>query len=121
MQNPVKTCWYLIIVVALTVFSNSEAQSYRIDSLQIKAYTVIKYRNNEVKDIELLKVLCDYCSQAQSKALGNEAIRRTYLDRNLVEHRMENGDKKLAIFIRIAKADLEAIKELPKDIENKYN
>lgn len=103
------------------VFTYSGAQSYRIDSLQIKAYTVIKYRNNEVKDIQLLKVLCDYCSELQLKAIGNEALRRSYTDRNLAENRMENGDKKLAIFIRIAKADLAAIKENLNDINNREN
>jgi len=87
------------------------AQSYRKDSLQIKAYTLIKYENNQVKDIELIKVLCDYCTDLQKKAIGEEALRRSFLDRYSDENRMTNGQKKLAIFIRVAKRDLAAIKE----------
>lgn len=86
-------------------------QSYRKDSLQIKAYTIIKYENNQAKDIDLVKVLCDYCSDLQRKAIGDEALRRSHNDRYNPENRIENGEKKLAIYIRVAKKDLAAIKE----------
>ena len=87
------------------------AQSYRKDSLQIKAYTVITYENNKAKSIELLKVLCDYCTDLQKKAIGEEAIRRSFEDRYSHDNTLENGQKKLAIYIRVSKKDLAAIKE----------
>lgn len=36
------------------------AQGYAKDSLQIKVYTEIEYKNREAKDIKLKKVFCDY-------------------------------------------------------------
>ncbi|MEM6516274.1 MAG: hypothetical protein AAF688_08830 [Bacteroidota bacterium] len=98
-------------MLALLVTSVSFAQSYRKDSLQIKTYTRITYINNQAKDIELLKVLCDYCSDLQKKAIGDEALRRSYDDRYNPDNRLVNGQKKLAIVIRVAKKDLKAIKE----------
>ncbi len=90
----------------------SQGQSFRQDSLQIKAYTLIEYKNNEFKNIQLLKVLCNYCSEAQSKAIGDEAVRRSYNDRYSPDNRMKDGQKKLAVFIRIAKSDFAAIEEI---------
>ncbi|MGB3608592.1 MAG: hypothetical protein WA775_08470 [Psychroserpens sp.] len=87
------------------------AQSYKKDSLQIKSYATIEYSNNEVKDIELLKVLCDYCSDFQKKIIGEEVLRRSFNERFDPKNRIKNGKKKLAIYIRIAKKDLAAIKE----------
>jgi hypothetical protein len=107
----VKRTQYLLFLIFALVSYLCKAQSYRQDSLQIKSYTLIEYRNNEAKEITLLKVLCDYCSEAQSKAIGNEAVRRSYNDRYNPENRMKDGQKRLAVIIRIAKTDLAAIKE----------
>ncbi|MFK7782349.1 MAG: hypothetical protein AB8B90_08340 [Psychroserpens sp.] len=87
------------------------AQSYKKDSLQIKSYTVIEFVNNKIKSIELSKVLCDYCNEIQKKAIGKEALQRTYAESQNPKNRLENGKKKLAIYIRIAKKDFAAIKD----------
>lgn len=87
------------------------AQSYKKDSLQIKSYIHIEYRNNYVKDIKLFRVLCDYCTDIQKEAIGEEAIRRAAYECLDPKNRLKNGDKKLAIYIRIAKTDFAAIKE----------
>ncbi|MCK8481415.1 hypothetical protein [Psychroserpens algicola] len=101
----------IIITVFCLVSGFLDAQSYTKDSLQIKSYTVIEYRNNEVKDIQLLKVICDYCSDFQKEVIGEEAKRRTYLERFDPKNRLKDGKKKLAIYIRIAKTDFAEIKD----------
>ncbi|MGS2726265.1 hypothetical protein ACU8DI_06610 [Psychroserpens sp. BH13MA-6] len=104
---------YQMILIMVLIFSqvNVSAQSYRKDSLQIKSYTLIEYRNNDVKEVQLLKVLCDYCTEFQKKIIGEEAKRRAFLERYDPKNRLKEGQKKLAIYIRIAKKDFAAIKE----------
>jgi len=87
------------------------AQSYKKDSLQIKSYILVEYRNTIIKDIKLLNVLCDYCTDFQREAVGIEAKRRGALEGLDPKNRLKDGDKKLAIYIRIAKKDFAAIKE----------
>lgn len=103
---------YQLIIIAIFCLNSGflNAQSYTKDSLQIKSYTIIEYRNNDVKDITLLKVMCDYCSDFQKEKIGEEAIRRTYLERYDPKNRLKEGKKKLAIYIRIAKKDFAEIK-----------
>tara|TARA_R110002012_G_scaffold81945_2_gene207344 strand:+ start:22870 stop:23199 length:330 start_codon:yes stop_codon:yes gene_type:complete len=84
---------------------NMQAQGYAKDSLQIKVYTEITYQNNEAKDIKLLTVFCDYCSDKQTTKIGYAALRRAYDERYDPENILENGKKKLAIILRIAKDD----------------
>lgn len=103
--------YQLLLLVMLCLVTVSNAQSYKKDSLQIKSYTLIEYVNNEVKNIELLKVMCDYCTEIQKEAIGKEAIRRSYLERFDPKNRLKEGKKKLAIYIRVAKKDFAAIKE----------
>ena len=103
-----------IVLIMSTILLTDNALSqvgYAKDSLQIKAYTVITYENNEAVKIELNKVFCDYCSDLQKEAIGNEAKRRTYFERYLPENRLMNGQKKLALYIRVSKKDFAAIKE----------
>ncbi|WP_298761225.1 hypothetical protein [uncultured Psychroserpens sp.] len=104
---------YKYILTAILCFYSTllSAQSYAKDSLQIKSYTLIEYRNNEVKEIKLLKVLCDYCTDYQKQIIGEEAKRRTFLERLDPKNRLKEGQKKLAIYIRIAKKDFAEIKE----------
>ncbi|WP_299274384.1 hypothetical protein [uncultured Psychroserpens sp.] len=104
---------YRIIITAVLCLNSGLlfGQSYAKDSLQIKSYTLIEYRNDEVKDIKLLKVLCDYCTDFQKKIIGEEAKRRAYLERLDPKNKMKEGQKKLAIYIRIAKKDFANIKE----------
>nr|WP_321235056.1 hypothetical protein [uncultured Psychroserpens sp.] len=104
---------YQLISITILCLNSGllSAQSYTKDSLQIKSYTVIEYRNNEVKDIQLLKVICDYCTDFQKEVIGEEAKRRTYLERLDPKNRLKEGKKKLAIYIRIAKTDFAEIKD----------
>jgi len=99
----------LIVFVLNSIVLN--AQSYRKDSLQIKSYTLIEYRQGEVKSVKLIKVLCDYCTDIQKEVVGVEATRRAKLESYYPKNRIKNGDKKLAIYIRVAKKDFAAIKE----------
>ncbi len=91
-----------------------EAQTYNTgyskDSLQIKVYTEIDYVNREAKDIRLLKVFCDYCTDAQISKIGYGALRRAHAERYDPKNVLENGTKKLAIIIRISKEDFKEIK-----------
>ena len=104
---------YRVVITAVLCLQGGFlfAQSYAKDSLQIKSYTIIEYRSNEVKEIKLLKVLCDYCTDLQKEVIGEEAKRRAYLERLDPKNRMKDGQKKLAIYIRIAKKDFANIKE----------
>lgn len=99
------------MMISMFFGTSSYSQSYKKDSLQIKSYTTVKYVNYEVVNIETTKVFCDYCTDYQKKMIGEEAKRRAYLLRNDPKNKMENGEKKLAIYIRIAKKDFAAIKE----------
>jgi len=96
--------------------TNLQGQSYAKDSLQIKVYTQIKYINNKVVDIKLKKVFCDYCSDYQRKEMGYEGLRRANIEKYYPENRLENGIKKLALYIRIAKKDFSILKQ-----DNKSN
>jgi len=104
---------YQLIILLISCLNCAfvNAQSYKKDSLQIKTYTRIEYRNNDVKDIKVLKVICDYCTDFQKQIIGEEAKRRAYQESFYPENKLKNGDKKLAIYIRIAKLDFAAIKE----------
>lgn len=81
------------------------AQGYAQDSLQIKVYTEINYKNNEAQEIKLLTVFCDYCSDKQTTKIGYEALSRAHDERYDPENILVNGKKKLAIIIRISKDD----------------
>jgi len=104
---------YKFIIIAFLCLNSGliSAQSYAKDSLQIKSYVRVEYRNSYVKDIKLLRVMCDYCSDIQKEAIGEEAIRRAAFECRIPKNRLKDGDKKLAIYIRIAKKDFAAIKE----------
>lgn len=84
---------------------------YQKDSLQIKAYTEIIYRDGLVKEIQVKKVFCDYCSEFQLKLIGEEAYRRTYLIRNDEGIKQVNGKFNHALYIRISKKDFANMKK----------
>ena len=104
---------YKLLVIAFIMlgFQNVSTQSYTKDSLQIKVYTEIEYKNNRAEQILLKKVFCDYCSEKQSKSIADEALRRADIEKYYPENRLENGSKRLAIYIRISKEDFAAIKQ----------
>lgn len=103
-----------IIVLGLCLFfaTLGFAQvGYQKDSLQIKAYTEIEYRDGLVKDIIVKKVFCDYCTEFQLKLIGDEAYRRTYLIRNDEGVKLNNGKFNHALYIRISKKDFAEMKK----------
>ncbi|MDG5491547.1 hypothetical protein [Psychroserpens sp. SPM9] len=104
---------YQLLLLSIVCLNSAfvSAQSYKKDSLQIKSYIRIEYRNNYVKDIKLLRVMCDYCTDIQKEAIGEEAVRRGEYESLNPKNKLKDGDKKLAIYIRIAKKDFAAIKE----------
>lgn len=104
-----KTITPLIILSITLGISEAKGQSYTEDSLQIKAYTEIKFKNNVAEHITLKKVFCDYCSVFQIQKIGEEALRRADIEKYHSTNRLENGFKKLAIYIRIAKDDFASI------------
>ncbi len=99
---------FLFFLLGLNMIS---AQSYKKDSLQIKAYTEINYKNNKATAIKLKKVFCDYCSTVQIESIGEEALRRADMEKYYPENKLENGKKRLAIYIRISKKDFASINE----------
>ena len=99
----------LFFLMFLLTVSNVYPQGYAKDSLQIKVYTEIEYKNREAKDIKLLKVFCDYCTSAQNSKIGYAALLRAHDERYLPENVLVNGKKKLAIIIRISKTDFAAM------------
>ena len=100
--------WLTFFGFLFSIFS-LYPQGYAKDSLQIKVYTEIEYKNSEAKDIKLKKVFCDYCSDAQISKIGYAALLRAHDERYLPENMLVNGIKKLAIIIRISKEDFTAI------------
>ncbi len=99
-------CKCVLVIFTVFCLSGLQAQQgYTTDSLQIKVYTEIDYVNNSPKAINIKKVFCDYCSSNQLMGIEDEALRRSYIERNLKKNKLVNGKKKLAIYIRIAKSD----------------
>ena len=102
---------YTLISVLFLCCTLVSAQSFKKDSLQIKAYTQIEYKAGEPINITLKKVFCDYCTKTQLQLLGEDAIRRADGEKNNPKNKLKDGTKKLAVYIRIAKTDFAAIKE----------
>jgi hypothetical protein len=85
-------------------------QSLTDDLLQIKVYTIANFGDSKLKDIEVTKVFCDYCSPSQLKAIGDLAVK---ISKNKVkepENRLENGQKKFTLNIRVTKKDFTRFK-----------
>ena len=103
----------LILIFFLIAFSNLAIaqRGYQKDSLQIKVYTEIEYVKYKYKSIKVTKVFCDYCTDLQAKKIEEEAKRLAYMARNNREYILENGIKKLAMYIRVSKKDFAALKE----------
>ena len=108
MKNTYK---YTLIIVLFICSFKSFTQDYRIDSLQIKAYTEIEYKAGEPTNIKLKKVFCDYCSKTQLTLIGEDALRRADGEKYDPKNKLVDGKKKLAVYIRIAKTDFARIKE----------
>lgn len=103
-----------IITIVFCCFfaANTFAQSgYKKDSLQIKVYTKIEYKDSYAKDIKVDKVFCDYCTEYQTEKIIEEAKKIAYYERNEKRNRLQNGIKKLTLYIRVSKKDLLELKE----------
>jgi hypothetical protein len=111
-----KTSFIILCFGLISVCSTFAQIGYQKDSLQIKVYTEIEYINNNVKNIKVDTLFCDYCSTNQTKMIKEEALRRTYLARNDKGIRLVNGKYRHALYIRISKKDF---LEMNEDEENK--
>jgi len=111
-----------ILAFCFLFATNIFAQSgYQKDSLQIKVYTKIEYKDSYATDIRIDKVFCDYCSEYQTEKVKEEAKKIAYYERNEKQNRLKNGIKKLTLYIRVSKKDLLELKqEKPLDSIN-YN
>lgn len=112
-----KTLLFILCFGLISVYSTFAQIGYQKDSLQIKVYTEIEYINNNVKNIKVDTVFCDYCSFNQIKMLKEEALRRTYWARNDKGIRLVNGKYRHALYIRISKKDFLEMNE-EKDNKN---
>jgi hypothetical protein len=111
-----KTSFIILCFGLISVCSTFAQIGYQKDSLQIKVYTEIEYINNNVKNIKVDTLFCDYCSTNQTKMIKEEALRRTYLARNDKGIRLVNGKYRHALYIRISKKDF---LEMNEDDDNK--
>ena len=87
----------------VTTFSSFAQRGYQEDSLQIKVYSEIIYDQFKPIKIHITKVFCDYCTENQIKHVKEIAWDLAYRDRNAPENVMNEGKKKLAIYLRIPK------------------
>lgn len=104
-------CKYSLIIVVLLCLNLSKlnAQDYKKDSLQFKVITHIKYANNTAEKIVLKKVICDYCTDVQTEALGQQALKIAKEEQEDPKNRKQNGIKILSIYIRLSKKDFAAL------------
>ena len=97
--------YQLVLLLILCLVSVSNAQSYKKDSLQIKVYTEIDYKNSKPVKVSVKKVFCDYCSDKQKEFIEEEARRGTYEEFYNPKYFTDNGVARLALIIRVSKKD----------------
>jgi len=103
---------FIVLLFCVSFAIQGFAQlGYQKDSLQIKVYTVIEYRDGLIKEMKVEKVFCDYCTKYQTEQIKEEALRRTYLIRNDEGVKQENGKFNHALYIRISKKDFMEMKK----------
>ena len=96
----------LSLILLLSVGQNIYAQrGYAKDSLQIKVYTEIDYKNSKPVKVSVKKVFCDYCSDKQKEFIEEEARRGTYEELYNPKYFTDNGVARLALIIRVSKKD----------------
>lgn len=100
-MNRILLCIGFLLIGAVAVAQGG----YRKDSLQVKVYSVINYEGSHPKKINVTKIFCDYCNDAQLEVIKKRAWNMTYDMRYAPENRIDEGKRKLALFIRIAKKD----------------
>ncbi len=94
-------------------------QGYKKDSLQIKVYTEITYKDYKPVDIVVKKVFCDYCTEIQKQVIGEQALKISKADQYNPKYVSANDKARLALLIRVAKKDFAKLKE--KKEPNKNN
>ena len=100
---------FRLIFVFLLMFNLSLSQiGGSLDTLQIKAYVNISYKNFKPKHIEVKKIFCDYCSKKQNHYLKLLAWQRAHAIRNSKDFKMQNGKRMLTFMIRLPKSELKS-------------
>ncbi len=103
MKNRCQVTYFAFVLTLFTSLSSWSQRGYQEDSLQIKVYSEIIYDQFEPIKINITKVFCDYCTENQIKHVKEIAWDLAYRDRNAPENVMNEGKKKLAIYLRIPK------------------
>lgn len=106
-----KQIGFLCICLLISSTVTAQRASYKKDSLQIKVYSEITYKNSRVESIKITRTFCDYCSESQKDALKKEAWNHAYAMRNSKKNRLKDGIKKLALYIRVSKKDFLNLKK----------
>ena len=88
MRLPVAKYYLFILCLFCFVLVNAQKGGYQKDSLQIKVYSVIQYKDSKVESIKITKTFCDYCSENQLNALKQEAWNRAYYERYNPKNRL---------------------------------
>ncbi|TBN06828.1 hypothetical protein EYD45_02790 [Hyunsoonleella flava] len=104
-----KFCIYAICLLMMS-FDSSFGQNFRKDSLQFKVYTIASFKDSKVKNIKVDKVLCDYCSEAQFTTLKQMSIKSSMKLIEKPKYRLINGEKRLAIYIRVKRENFAKLK-----------
>ena len=104
-------CAFVILFFIGSLHSGNAQVGYQKDSLQIKVYSIITYENSHPKQINIDTVFCDYCNEAQVNILKRQAWELSYAGRYAPENRIEQGKRKLALFIRVSKDDFKKLKD----------
>ena len=113
--------WFLFIltfVFCSVILHSQNNPNYPRDLIQIKTYSIAKFKNSKLDTVKVTKVFCDYCSENQLNALKQEAWNRAYYERYNPKNRLVNGKRKLALYIRISKKDFLNLKEVEDNTTN---
>ena len=100
----------ICFVVLCSLTSQAQIGTYA-DSLQIKTYVTIHYKNQLPSNIVVNKIFCDYCNDNQKKHLKQRAWQLAYFERYNPENVLKNGKRRLTFLIRMARKDLIRLRE----------
>ena len=102
----------LIAIIAILLCSMHAVgqKGYAKDSLQFKAYVHITYLDARVKEIEVKKVFCDYCSKDQLKYLTQNFWSMANSEKYNADVRLVKGLRKRTLLTRISKEDFQNLK-----------
>lgn len=102
---------YIVVASFILCPKSVSAQIGRYaDSLQIKTYVTITYKNKQPKAITVNKVFCDYCNENQKKHLSERAWQLAYFERYNPKNIIANGKRRLTFLIRMSKVDLKRLR-----------